>query len=103
MMEMHRRKRIEIIVEQSMLARVIEVIEQAGASGYTVVPTLAGKGRHGIRRDADVIGVFRNVLVIVVTNAEIAGKLVERAGALSRDVVQILLVSDVDVLRGEHF
>jgi len=102
-MDLHRRKKIEIIVEQSMLARVIDVVDRAGATGYTVVPTSAGKGRHGIRRDTDVVGVFRNVLVIVVANAEVAANIVERAGALSRDVVQILVVSDVDVLRGEHF
>jgi hypothetical protein len=46
-MDMHRKKRIEIILEAPAMNRLSAALEAAGVTGYTVLPVLAGKGKTG--------------------------------------------------------
>lgn len=98
-----RKKKIEIIVEAARARAIIEMIEKAGAKGYTVVSNVSGKGHRGIRDAADLSDVFRNVLIIVVAAEDIAARIVDASQSLLENYAGIVVVSDVEVIRDEHF
>jgi len=102
-MRLYRKKRIEIIVEAARARAIIEMIEAVGAKGYTVVPSVSGKGNRGIRDEAHLSDVFRNVMIIVVAAEEIVHRIVEQSQPLLEDYAGIVVVSDVEVIRDEHF
>ena len=101
--QLHRKKKIEIVVEAACARSVIKMIEDAGAKGYTVVPQVSGKGNRGVRDEAHLSDVFRNMLIIVIAAEQIASQIVERSQVLLENYAGIVVVSDVEVVRNEHF
>ena len=99
----HARKKVEIIVERAQMRRVLDLVERLGATGYTVIPTLAGKGHHGPRAEDGVARVFESVMVIAITTEPVAKALLAEVSAAMRDYIGIVAVSDVEVARPEHF
>ena len=72
-----RKKKVVIIIEAVILKKVIEVIENAGASGYTII-NVTGKGTRGVRSDQDsFLHLFKNLMIEVITDEKIAGKITE--------------------------
>lgn len=102
-MQTHAKKKVEIIVERVIHRRIIDAIEQAGATGYTVLPGLAGKGHQGERGAADVLGALDIVMIIVIAGDDTAGRIVDTAMALLKDHTGIVYLSDVAVVRADHF
>ncbi|MBC7136441.1 DUF190 domain-containing protein [Oceanibaculum nanhaiense] len=99
----HRKKKVEIVVEVARAPRILRMLTEKGATGYTVVPNLGGKGRRGMRGGADVVQVFDNVMIIAVTTEEIARAILTESQSLLKDYVGIVYMSDVEVVRDEHF
>lgn len=102
-MQTHRRKKVEIVVERARAPAVLERIEALGAKGYTMIPDVIGKGRHGLRGSSEVLDVNRSVLIIAIAGEETAARIVEESQALLRNYTGVIWVSDVDVVRGDHF
>jgi PII-like signaling protein len=102
-MELHRKKRVELIVEASCVPRLVEMIEAAGAKGYTVLHEVSGKGNRGVRNDSHLTDVFRNMMIIVIAAEPIALQIISRSQRLLEDYAGIVTVSDVEVIRDEHF
>ncbi len=88
-------KRIEIVVESVCLAALLRLIEQH-ATGYTLVPGATGLGQHGYR-EQDMV-----VLVTVVTEDHL-NAIIEAILPTLNDRANVVLISDVSVLRAEHF
>ncbi len=101
---MHPKKRIEIIVEAPALHRLTDRLDKAGVTGYTIIPALAGRGRGGSWSGEGLAGdAGRLVMVISIVDAARADAVVEGVyGVLARQV-GILTVSDVQVIRADHF
>lgn len=103
-MQTHARKRVEIIVEKRRAARIVEIARATpGVSGWTILPVLEGAGHTGLRQPAGVTDALENVLILVVTGAETADRLVAAVMEALADHVGIALVSDVEVIRPGHF
>lgn len=102
-MKLHHKKKIEIITDAACRSDVEALILECGGKGYTVVPDVGGRGSRGVRQSDDLFGVFSNVLFIVVASAEVADRLVEAAMQRLERHARIVLVSDVDVVRDDHF
>lgn len=102
-MQTHIRKKVEIIVERAQMRRVLELVEALGATGYTVLPTMAGKGHHGLRAGDGVAQVFDSVMIIAITTEPIARAVLNQVTAAMADYIGIVAVSDVEVARPEHF
>ena len=102
-MQLYRKKRIELVVETARAKAIIEMIDAAGAKGYTVLQDVAGKGHRGIRDEAHLTGLFRNTMIIVIASEEIARQIVERSQVLLENYAGIVTLSDVEVVRDEHF
>ena len=77
MLRFHRKKKVEIIVEAARARAIVEMIEAAGAKGYTVVPNVSGKGNRGVRDDGHLTDVFRNVQIVVIAAEAVARRIVE--------------------------
>jgi nitrogen regulatory protein PII len=88
-------KRIEIVVEASRLDAFVAIIGKH-ATGYTLLPQAAGLGEHGYR-ERDMV-----VLVTVVTEDHLDA-VIESVRPLLNERASIILVSDVSVVRPEHF
>ncbi len=103
MVQLYRKKRIDIVVEAARARAIIEMIEAVGAKGYTIVPDVSGRGNRGVRDEGHLSDVFRNMLIIVIAAEEIANRIVEQSQPLLENYAGIVVVSDVEVIRDEHF
>ena len=76
-MEMHKAKRVEIIIEAIMEHRLTDALTGAGVTGYTVLPVSGGSGRSGqwtregqVSRASGMVSVMVNVTDAQVIRAE---------------------------------
>ena len=104
MTELHPKKKLEILVEGALAPRVLDLAEKCGATGYTVFPALYGKGRGGgtWRRD-DLTPALGQVRVVVIAGEEKALEIARGAREMLGEYRAIILVSDVEVFRDDHF
>jgi PII-like signaling protein len=104
MVATHAKKRIEIILEAPALHRLTDRLDRAGVTGYTILPALAGRGRGGAWSGEGLAGdAGRLVMVISIVDAGKVDSVLEGVqGVLARQI-GILTVSDVQVLRADHF
>jgi nitrogen regulatory protein PII len=83
-MAQERRVRLDIVIEETGLRPLLEALERAGASGYSVVDAVSGSGRQGRREPDHVAGVMANTIVFVLVRPELADEVV----AAAREVVE---------------
>ena len=103
-MKTHPKKRIEIMVEAPLLERVLELLDQQGVSGYTVLPAIAGRGKDGSwHRDGLVGRVGAVVQVFCILDETRVDQVLEPLFRLVTRQIGIVTVSDVQVIRPEHF
>lgn len=103
-MQLHERKRLEIIVEKRRLAAVVEILDRDGeVTGYTVLPCLGGRGHTGDRVPQPFSDVLDNVLVLTIVKSAVADRLVDALAPLLDEIVGIVSVSDCRVMRAGHF
>lgn len=101
--ETHPKKKVEIIAERAVLPRVIDLVNEAGATGYTVLPAMAGLGRSGAWSGDAVFSATEHVLVMVLTTEAVAQTIIERARAALAEFDTIVFLTDVRVVRDDHF
>lgn len=95
------RRLITIVTEAILEVELCEVLEQLGATGYTVT-NARGSGHRGIR-DAGWSS-SSNVRIEVVCNEEVAQRIATQLrDNYYNDYAMILFESDVRVLRPEKF
>lgn len=98
--------KVVIITEKLILPKVAELIEAAGASGYTVTPA-GGKGSRGVRttQRAAVVDEFSNVKIEVITGCEDTANRIadEVAGKFFDNYSGITYLEAVSILRPHKF
>ena len=102
-MHLHPKKRIEIIIEEALVPRLLGLIDGQGAKGYTLLPEVRGRGNRGARMADAVSGIGGNCMIIVIAEEDIAGRLLPEVQQLLKNGAGIISVSDTAVLRDEHF
>ena len=102
-MQLYKKKKIEIVVEAARVQKILAMLEAEGAKGYTIIPQVSGKGHRGIRDEAHVSDVFRNVLIIVIAAEDVAERIIQNAQPLLENYAGIIYVTDIQVVRDEHF
>ncbi len=63
-------KRLEIIIEQGLVDKVIDCLITTKVSGYTLLPNASGSGGRGQRLADDPAGTFTNCIFIVVCESD---------------------------------
>jgi len=100
---MHARKRIEIVVERVRAEEVTALLDRLGATGWTLLPVLAGRGRQGVRQGGDLAGVMDNVVVVCIASEAVVERVVAAREELLGARPAIVSITDCLVLRAEHF
>jgi nitrogen regulatory protein PII len=100
---MHPRKRIEIVVEAVRAGEVTELLDRLGATGWTLLPVLMGRGNQGLRQAGVPGGVFDNVVILCIASEAVAERITAAQAELLGARPAIIAVSDCMVLRAEHF
>ena len=103
-MPLHAKKRIEVIVEAPALHRLIDKLQRAGVTGYTVLPALAGRGRGGEwSREGMISETGRMVAVVSIVDPVRAETVLAAVMALLDRQIGVVTISDVMVVRDSHF
>lgn len=103
-MQTYPKKRIELVIETPLLRRVTERLDQAGVSGYTVHPIIAGRGPSGDWTADSLIGdAGHMVSVVCIVDPGRVDALLEQLFAIVRRQIGFVTVSDVSVVRAERF
>lgn len=77
MAEMRPVKKVEIITASIEVKKVLALIEEAGASGYTLIRDAEGSGDRGKRLADEITDVFTNSYIMVCCTEEVANKIGE--------------------------
>lgn len=87
--------KVEIIADPVEVGSIIEILQELGLDGYSVIRGVVGRGRRGqVMDDGDLTGVLQNQYLLVACPPERVGELVERVRPLLKRVGGICLVSD---------
>ena len=87
-------KRIEIIVDELEMPKVLKLLDAAGVSGYTVIKDATGKGNRGLRGGDDLTGVFANSYVLTACPVEKLDLIVESIRPILKQRGGVCLVSE---------
>jgi nitrogen regulatory protein PII len=102
----HRAKKVVIITEKVILDGVLRIIEESGATGYTVVAA-GGKGSRNVRAQdrPSVVDSFVNVMIEVITASDQVADTIahEVAAAYFANYSGIIYLEEVEVLRPAKF
>ena len=105
-MDHYKASKVVIITEKMILEKVAELIEAAGARGYTVTPA-GGKGSRGVRSTnrAAVIDDFSNIKIEVITGSkEAANQIADEVSERFFDNYSgITYLEEVEILRPHKF
>jgi len=102
-METHTAKRVEIVIEAPLERRLKDTLEDAGVTGFTVVPVSGGSGRSGRWSREGQVGRSGMVMVICLIKPERLDGLLEAAFAVVEKHIGVVSVTDAQVLRAERF
>jgi nitrogen regulatory protein PII len=103
-MKTHPAKRIEIVIEAPMQKRLTNALNDAGVSGYTVLPVRGGGGRSGNwTREGQVSRANGMVMIVCIVREELMQQALEKAFSIVEKHIGVVSITDCDVLRAELF
>ena len=102
-MQMHTARRVEIIIEAVMERRLCALIEDAGVTGYTVLPVHAGSGRSGPWTREGQVGRSGMVAVVCLLRPDRVDALLEALFPVLDRHIGVVSVTETQVIRAERF
>ncbi len=103
-MEMHKAKRVAIIIEAPMERRLTEALKAADVTGFSILPVRGGSGRSGDWSSEGQVGRAGGMLqVICIIRPERLDAMLEGVFAVVERHIGVVTVSDCEVLRAERF
>lgn len=103
MVELHKRKKIEVIIETPARPLLIDVLNRAGSPGYTLIPAIGGRGLHSAWDRNQLMDAANQVIIVTIVSEEAAATIMTEVGTLLEDYRGVVTLSDVQVLRGGRF
>lgn len=97
------RKRIEILVDTPLLPRIVDLIRSVDISGWSVLHVDSGGGREGSWQHDDVTGAAAKSILLAVANEAKAKALTDAIEPILESHGLLLLVGNVEVIRGDKF
>ena len=103
-MEMHKAKRVAIIIEAPMERRLTEALKAADVTGYSILPVRGGTGRSGDWSSEGQVGRAGGMLqFICIIRPERLDRMLESVFGVVERHIGVVTVSDCEVLRAERF
>lgn len=103
MTAMTRMRRVEVLADEPLIPALERLAATAGIHNYTLLPTLGGMGQHGRWRDDQVSGATAKIMLLAITSPAKAEHLVDLISPLLEPHRLLLMLGDVDVVRGPQF
>ena len=101
---LHPMKEIKIVVQGEQLKFVSELLDRTGATGYTIINNVSGKGHDGFHEGHLVFDdTSSQVIVFTVVPDSKVEPILAGLGPLFHRHSGAMFVSDVAVSRREHF
>jgi nitrogen regulatory protein PII len=91
---MERVKKVEIVTTSLEMHKVLEVLDEIGISGYTVIREVTGKGDRGIASDDLEGDILSNKYVMSICTEEQQQTLVEAIKPILKKFGGVCIVSD---------
>ena len=91
-------KRIEIVIEQAQATALLQVLDQIGVPGYTVLPNARGSGDRGLRSGDELTGVLTNSVIVIACPEEILDDILAAVRPAIRRSGGACLISDAQWL-----
>lgn len=93
--------KIEIIVSDIYLERVVSLLEDAGVKGYTAISVTRGKGiKKGEQLSDGLLPTTHRSLLFSVTTAEIANVVLQESKAYLDKIGAVLIVYNINYASG---
>lgn len=93
-------KRIEIVIEEPMAPKLVQLLDSLHTPGYTILPNAAGDGDRGIRRADELAGDSSNTVFIIACDDDaLLENIVEGVRPLLSRSGGICLISDALFLK----
>lgn len=103
-MKMFPKKRIDIMIEVPLMARVLAILDDNGVTGYTVLQAYAGRGKDGPWHREGMVGrAGALVQIFCIVDETRMDKVLEAVFEVVSHQIGIVTVSDVEVIRRDHF
>jgi nitrogen regulatory protein PII len=97
-------KEIKIVVQGDQLRFVTDLLDRTGATGYTIINNVSGKGHHGFHEGHVLFNdTSSQVIVFTVVPEEKVEPILAGLGPLFNRHSGAMFVTDVAVSRREHF
>lgn len=97
-------KEIKIVVQGDQLKFVTELLDRTGATGYTIINNVSGKGHHGFHEGHLLFNdTSSQVIVFTVVPESKVEPILAGLGPLFNRHSGAMFVTDVAVSRREHF
>ncbi len=97
------RKRIEILVDNPLIPKIINYVKQVDISGWSVIKIASGGGRDGRWQQDEVSGAAAKSLILMISNQEKAAQLTDALAPLLDSHSLLLTIANVEVVRGDRF
>lgn len=103
-MQTHKAKRVEITIEKIMEGRLCAALQDAGVTGYSVLPVRGGSGRSGEwTAEGQVSRGAGMVQVVCIVKPERIDTLLDAAFSVVERHIGVVCITDCEVMRAERF
>ncbi|MEP4195090.1 MAG: transcriptional regulator [Aliishimia sp.] len=103
-MEMHKAKRVAVIIEAIMQRRLTEAMTGAGVTGFSILPVLGGSGTSGDwSREGQVTRGAGMVQIICIVSPDKLDTMLTEVFPMVQTHIGVISVSDCEVVRAERF
>lgn len=92
-------RRVEILVDAPLVRRICSAADTIGVTNYTLLPTVGGRGAHGVWRQDEISGATAKLVFLTITSVEKADALIAALAPLLDSHDLLLTVDDVSVVR----
>ena len=101
---LHSMKEVKIVVQGEQVKFVTDLLDRVGATGYTIINNVSGKGHHGFHEGHLVFNdINSQVIVFSVVPEERVEPILAGLGPLFNKHSGAMFVTDVAVSRRGHF
>jgi nitrogen regulatory protein PII len=87
-------KKVEIVTASLEIEHVLQVLDEMGVSGYTVIRDVVGRGSRGVRAGDELTGALKNSYVMTACSPADAERVVEAVRPILKRFGGVALVSD---------
>ncbi|MEM8790682.1 MAG: DUF190 domain-containing protein [Pseudomonadota bacterium] len=103
-MQTHQAKHVAIIIEKPVRRRLTDALDEAGVTGYSVLPVIGGSGRSGRWHSDESLGLAGGMVqVVCIIRPERLDGLLDHVFGLVERHIGVVTISDCEVLRAERF